>query len=173
MPSFIKSVRSCIFDKYATFSGRAGRFEFWSFIIFVNIVDIIVSVSAEYIDKAEEILRGDVIIYLIYCLFLCLIALALVVPSISVSVRRLHDVGYSGSWCWLILLPVFGPIWLLVLFILPSEPFKNKYDEDFVEPEETRDIPSMEEDTRYIPSMDEEDTRHIPSMEEDVKDMNY
>ena len=153
MASCFEIVRTCVFEKYATFSGRAGRTEFWVFLVFTHIVCVVALMGIEYIDKMQQILRGDVIFYLIACLLAFLLGVVLIVPTISVSVRRLHDIGYSGAWYLLALVPLVGTVWLLVLFSLPSEPFKNKYDPDFVEPEE--------------------DTRYVPSMEEDVKDMNY
>ncbi len=65
-----------------------------------------------------------------------IVYMGLIAPCICVQVRRLHDTGRSGWWCWPPLLPIVGSIWLLVLMLLPSQPFPNDYDEpDFDNPE--------------------------------------
>ena len=58
---------------------------------------------------------GD-IFFLLYYLF----ALAVIIPSLSVVIRRLHDIGKSGWWFLIILIPIIGPIWLIVLMCQPS-----------------------------------------------------
>jgi uncharacterized membrane protein YhaH (DUF805 family) len=83
--TFTTAVRTCL-AKYATFSGRARRSEYWWFQAFVLLVSF-VGVALVFL------LRSEVPGYL-----LLVVMLGLVVPSISVTVRRLHDTGRSGWW---------------------------------------------------------------------------
>lgn len=59
----------------------------------------------------------------IYGLYL----LAILIPSIAVGVRRLHDIGKSGWFMFIVLIPIVGGIWLLVLYCTDSEPGENEY----------------------------------------------
>ncbi len=96
--TFLQSVRSAL-TKYATFSGRACRSEFWWFGLFSVLVGMVATVldmvlgtwSAEREIGAIEFLART----------------ALLLPSIAVAIRRLHDVGWSGWWLLTIVLPVF------------------------------------------------------------------
>ena len=108
---FGQAVSTC-FSKYATFAGRARRSEYWWFFLF----NIIVSIVATVIDAA----LGTAFVAL-------LVALALIVPSIAVGVRRLHDTGRSGWWMLIGLVPLVGGIVLLVFFASDSTPETNDY----------------------------------------------
>lgn len=103
------------FKKYATFSGRARRKEFWMFILF----NIIASVICMIIDN----LIGMKILSTIY-------TLAVIVPSIAIEVRRLHDIGKSGVWWFISLIPLVGTIWIIVLFCTKGNEGENEYGED-------------------------------------------
>ena len=92
---------SAVKDNYANFSGRARRREYWGFTLFAYISIIILNILAKSIS-----IFG--IPYLIFCL-------GIFIPSLSIAVRRLHDVGKSGWFLLLLLIPFVGPIWLLVL----------------------------------------------------------
>ena len=54
-------------------------------------------------------------------------ALAVLIPGLAVSVQRLHDVGKSGWFLFIVLIPIVGPIWLLILTCMDSQPGDNKY----------------------------------------------
>ncbi len=98
--------------QYADFSGRARRREYWMFYLF-NIIFALVAMLL------------DVILGL--ALFVYLYSILVFIPSLSVCVRRLHDVGKSG-WMYLIgLVPIVGTIWLLVLFCTDSQPGRNRW----------------------------------------------
>lgn len=109
--SFADAVRS-VFSKYATFSGRARRSEFWWFALFSGIVQTVMSL----LDAAI----GNRILGL-------LVALALLLPSLAVTVRRLHDTGRSGWWIFIALIPLVGVIVLLVFELQDSQPESNAY----------------------------------------------
>ena len=62
-----------------------------------------------------------------YGLFFTLYTLAVLIPGLAVLVRRLHDVGKSGWWFFIELIPLIGGIWLLLLLVTDSNPGENKY----------------------------------------------
>ncbi|MCL9783186.1 DUF805 domain-containing protein [Vibrio sp. S4M6] len=109
------------FKKYAVFTGRARRKEYWYFILFNTIVMMllmVVSGIASFLNPDTAI--GFSVLYFIY-------ALVAFIPTIAVSVRRLHDTNRSG-WMMLIqLIPIVGAIVLLVLFVFDSQPGENQY----------------------------------------------
>jgi uncharacterized membrane protein YhaH (DUF805 family) len=113
---FAKPIRTCI-NKYATFTGRAQRSEYWYFFLFLVIVNIVASV----LDSA---IFGDIpVLYLI-------VTLALIVPSIAAGVRRLHDTDKSGWWLLLGLIPVVGAIVLIVFFCQRGTVGPNRFGPD-------------------------------------------
>lgn len=107
------------FRKYATFSGRAQRAEYWYFMMF-NMIFLIVAVILDNI-------LGTAISGVGYGLFYFAYALAVILPGLGVIVRRLHDVGKSGWMYWIFLIPLVGAIWLFVLFVTDSNPGNNQY----------------------------------------------
>lgn len=109
---YLKVVR----DNYANFSGRARRSEYWYFTLcnFLIIIALLIF----------SLLTGfGFILYILY-------ALAMLVPSLAVIVRRLHDVGKSGWFYFISLIPLVGPIWLIVLFCTEGDSGPNQYGED-------------------------------------------
>lgn len=107
-----------VLKNYAGFSGRARRKEYWMF----TLVNVIVAVVLEVIALASKSSAVQVV-YVIYLL-------AVLVPSIAVLVRRLHDTGKSGAWFWIGLVPFIGGIWLLVLTVLEGNSGANQYGPD-------------------------------------------
>lgn len=112
---FATAVRSCL-NKYATFAGRAQRSEFWWWVLF----SIIANVVAVAIDAAVIGMPAVQI----------LVALGLILPGISVVVRRLHDVGRSGWWYWIGLVPVVGVIVLIYWFVTQGTAGSNEFGPD-------------------------------------------
>ena len=88
------------FKKYAVFSGRAHRAEYWMFFL-LNFIFLLVLHMIEGISKGPGV-------------FSVLYSLGVLVPSIAVEVRRLHDTGRSGWWLLINLVPVIGSLVLLV-----------------------------------------------------------
>lgn len=107
-----------VLKKYAVFSGRARRKEFWMFTLFNIIFAVVAVVLDNVLGTASEGL-GYGLIYGLY-------SLAVLIPSLAVTVRRLHDVGKSGWWILISLVPLVG-LWLLVLLATDSQPGENKY----------------------------------------------
>jgi uncharacterized membrane protein YhaH (DUF805 family) len=108
-----------VLKNYAGFSGRARRKEYWMFTLF----NIIFAVIAIILDS----ILGTAIEGVGYGLFYILYSLAVLIPSLAVTVRRLHDVGRSGWMILIALIPIIGAIWLLILLILNSKPGENKF----------------------------------------------
>lgn len=108
-----------VLKKYAEFGGRARRTEYWMFVLF----NLIFAIAAMIIDNVI----GTAISGIGYGLFYILYCLAVLVPGLAVAVRRLHDVGKSGWMILIVLIPLVGAIWLLVLMVLDSDAGDNAY----------------------------------------------
>ena len=108
-----------VLKKYAVFSGRARRKEYWLFVLF----NMIFAILAMILDNVLGIAIQGLGYGPIYILF----GLAVLVPGWAVSVRRLHDVGKSGWFFFIVLIPIVGAIWLLVLMCRDSMPGENQY----------------------------------------------
>lgn len=106
-------------EKYAVFKGRSSRAEYWYFVLFHIIIGLVLAV----IDNAlGTYLPGSE-----YGLLSGVYSLAVLVPSLAVSVRRLHDTGKSGWVLLIVLIPLIGLLWLIVLMMMDSEPGENGY----------------------------------------------
>ena len=106
--SFTEAIRS-VLNQYAGFTGRARRSEYWYWILFY----IILSVIASMLDRAVfDTSYGS--------WFSAIVGLGLLLPSLAVAVRRLHDTSRSGWWILLALIPVVGGIILIVFYVQDS-----------------------------------------------------
>lgn len=112
--SFSEAIKS-VFSKYATFSGRARRSEFWYFTLFACIVDCIFMYGLGAISQN----LGQTLS--------ALFALATLIPRLAVCCRRLHDIGKSGWLQLLALIPIVGWIILIVWAAKDSDPGENQY----------------------------------------------
>lgn len=108
-----------VIKNYTNFSGRARRKEYWMFVLF----NIIFATAAAILDN----MLGTSFPGGIYGTFYGLYTLFIFLPSLAVSVRRLHDIGKSGWMLFIALIPIIGAIWLLVLFLTDTEPGNNLY----------------------------------------------
>lgn len=104
-----------VLKNYVGFTGRAGRAEFWQYAL----VNIIISVVLNIIDAAIK----TQILAIIF-------ELAVLLPSLAVAARRLHDTDRTGWWLLLYLIPILGWIALLVFFCLEGTPGANKHGEN-------------------------------------------
>ena len=105
--------------KYAVFSGRSQRSEYWFFVLFYLIIYIVLAV----LDALLGTFKSGTQIGLLSGVF----SLAIIVPSIAVAARRLHDTDRSGWWQLLVLIPLIGVIVLIVFLAQDSKPGENKY----------------------------------------------
>ena len=105
--------------QYADFDGRARRTEYWMFVLF----NMIFSVVAVVLDNVLGIAMEGIGYGPLYGLYV----LAMIIPSLAVAVRRLHDTGKSGWMLLIALIPIIGSIWLLVLYATDGNPGENEY----------------------------------------------
>jgi len=107
-----------VLKKYAVFSGRARRKEYWMFVL----VNVIIAFVLGLIDGIVGVaLESD------QSLLSTLYTLAILLPSLAVGVRRLHDTGRSAWWLLIALVPIIGPIVLLVFLVQDSQHGDNQY----------------------------------------------
>lgn len=100
-----------VWRDWQNFSGRATRTEYWMFTLFNVVIIALISMIGVFIDTD--------IIDIVY-------SIAVFIPALAVTVRRLHDTGRSGWWLLLFLIPVIGFIILLVFYCQDSKP-DNRY----------------------------------------------
>ncbi len=117
-----------VFRKYAVFSGRSRRKEYWSFIL-INWIIGLVYVGMLFIGAYISSRDGSVFngIQMIANVLYYGYAIASMVPGLAVSIRRLHDIGKSGWWYLIGLIPVVGTIVLIVFLCKDSDPGLNEY----------------------------------------------
>ena len=108
--------------KYAEFNGRSRRKEYWMFVLF-NMIFAIVAMSLDKLLGFADENIGYGPIYGVY-------VLAMFIPGLAVSIRRLHDIDKSGWYYLLVLIPIIGWIWLIVLFATEGTRGPNKYGPD-------------------------------------------
>ena len=104
--SFGEAIKSC-FSQYATFSGRARRSEYWYFFLFNFLVSFVLGL----------LLQPPAYVF----------ALVTLLPGLAVGVRRLHDIGKSGAYLFIGLIPLVGEILLIVWFCQDSLPGNNEF----------------------------------------------
>lgn len=114
------------YKKYADFSGRARRKEYWSFFLFYMIMMFFLGFIDGFLSGFSGSYRVAMDNYGIG-LMVGLFILGSIIPSIAVAVRRLHDTNRSGWWLLLGLIPLIGSIWLIVLFCFDSHPGENRF----------------------------------------------
>lgn len=120
--NFIGAVRSC-FRNYATFSGRANRPEFWYFYLFsvlVQILFLVVFVVLAYNDAPDSVGVPFMILWLVWLL-------VMILPTLAVTVRRLHDTGRSGANVFLGFIPIVGPILMIIFLVAESDINSNRF----------------------------------------------
>lgn len=98
--------------KYAEFSGRAHRTEYWMFFL----INLLIAIGINVVEGT----MGSMILGTLY-------ALALLIPGLAAAARRLHDTGRSGWWQLILLIPVIGFIVLVVLLAQPTQSGANDY----------------------------------------------
>ena len=108
--------------KYADFTGRAPRAEYWWFYLLVIIGYVVATIIDSLVGLGRMV--GP------YGAIAMLFGLAMLVPSIAVGIRRLHDLGKSGWWLLIALIPFIGAIVLIVFFVQAGTPGDNEYGPD-------------------------------------------
>lgn len=111
--TFQEAVQRAILQNYCNFESRASRSEYWWFALFSILLSAAISIIFGYGSLGEAI-SG-------------LATLALLLPSIGLTVRRLHDMGKSGWWIFISFIPLVGAIILIVWLCQPSIPIDNEF----------------------------------------------
>lgn len=107
-----------VLKKYADFSGRARRKEYWMFVLMNFLVSILISIVGAVIGDTDGLIA--VSLSGVYALFIF-------IPSLAVTVRRLHDTNKSGWWILITFVPLIGGLVLLIFMIMDSDPNTNAY----------------------------------------------
>ncbi len=122
-----------VLKDYFKFSGRARRKEYWMFLLFHYLFlglllflfiysnDSLSIIDEQYSDKETNF---------IFLQILVVYAIATFIPSLAVSSRRMHDLGKSGAWFFINLIPYIGGFWFLILTCMEGENKVNKYGEN-------------------------------------------
>lgn len=113
--SFKDAIVTCLKDKYFCFSGRARRSEYWFFTLFTVIIGAVLGVLGN--STAVQVVT-------------LLVDLALLMPSLGVTVRRLHDIGKHWSYIFMALIPIAGAIIMIVKCAQAGVPGSNEYGPD-------------------------------------------
>ena len=116
--SFKEAITS-VFNNYANFSGRARRSEYWYWYLFSMIVNGVINAGSRA--------AGEGSMASIFAVLSSIVAIAFLIPGLSVAWRRMHDIGKSGAWIFLSLVPVVGWILVLVWLCTDSQPGENQY----------------------------------------------
>ena len=107
-----------VLKKYADFSGRARRKEYWFFVLFNVIINFVLAFLDGMLHMTTS--TGIGVLSGLY-------TLAVLIPSIAVAARRLHDTGRSGWWMLIAFIPLIGWLVLLFFMVLDSQPGTNAY----------------------------------------------
>ncbi len=117
------------FKKYVDFNGRSARKEFWIFYLINTVVIVVLEAlmgaslvssltgGSNTVSPASSVLYGVVMLY----------SLAILLPSLAVGARRMHDIGKSGWWILINFVPLIGWIWFIILAATDSNSGQNKY----------------------------------------------
>lgn len=113
--------KSVLTDKYADFTGRARRAEYWWFALMNFIVITAIAIVSLILYSVNDTLGVlGIVVYAVY-------ALAVIVPGLAVAVRRLHDTSKSGWMLFVGFIPLVGGILLLVFYFTDGDPGPNQY----------------------------------------------
>jgi uncharacterized membrane protein YhaH (DUF805 family) len=119
------------FKKYARFTGRASRSEYWWWALFTFLGYLVLGLLAFAVGTATSRDGGRtpgalaIPLIILFAVFL----LGILIPTLALTVRRLHDAGYSGLLALLFLLPYLGGLIIMIFALLPSSPAGAKYDQ--------------------------------------------
>ncbi|MBV5324775.1 MAG: DUF805 domain-containing protein [Rhodospirillaceae bacterium] len=112
---FVTAIKTGL-SKSITVQGRAVRSEYWFFMLFTVIADVVIQIVGGMLGELG-----------LYLAIIGLIAVA--IPSVTATVRRLHDMGRSGWWYFIVMVPMVGPILLVIWLCKPSEAGANRFGE--------------------------------------------
>lgn len=115
-------------QKYADFNGRSTRSEYWYFVLAVMLIFLLLAAVVGGLAYTSGMGNDGMSIgFMILLGLLGIFYLAIIIPSISVSVRRLHDTGKSGWWYLINFVPYVGALVFIVFMCMDSQPGTNQY----------------------------------------------
>ncbi len=123
---FTEAIRTC-FRKYATFSGRAPRAEYWWFQLFLILLAVGFFLLSMLLAQFGNNEGGATLIDRIAIIVVVIVALGIILPSIAVTVRRLHDWDKSGWLYFISFIPYIGGLILLAMMLPKSTPGENRF----------------------------------------------
>jgi len=115
-------------SKYAVFSGRASLYEYWYFVLanliisFVGVITLVVVILILNIFTNNPIASA-----ILYMFIVGAYGLYIIIPSVAITVRRLHDQNKSGAWYFIVLIPYIGAIVLFIFTCLRGTQGYNQY----------------------------------------------
>ena len=112
------AIKNC-FKNYATFNGRASRSEYWYFYLFNFIIANVLNVAAVIVDEESA--------SVFFLILLLLYSFITFLPSLAALTRRLHDVGKGGQNIFLLLVPIIGPVIIIIDLCKVGESGKNRF----------------------------------------------
>ena len=140
--------------EYSVFHGRSIRREYWYFVLFNTLFVIVAMLLDNLLGTNFKYDTNGVITSTHYGWIYSMYTCAAIVPSLSVLVRRLHDIGKSGWMVLIAFIPIIGAVWLLALLCLRSNDYDNEWgpnpnpqplEEDIEEVDEIEDNEDIEE----------------------------
>ena len=146
-----------VLKKYAVFDGRAHRTEFWLFFLFSFIISLFLGVIVGLVES----------LWFITTLY----ALAVLIPGLAVSVRRLHDTNRSGWWILTGLVPILGWIALLIFYVEDSRPGANQYGPNPKGVQATQPTQTVDERLRQLELLHSRGTITLQEYEERRRDI--
>ena len=126
---FVDAVKRA-FKKYATFTGRASRSVYWWWTLFTFITYLVLGLLTYVVGIATSRDGGRTpgLLAVPLIILFAVFALGIIVPTLALTVRRLHDAGYSGLLALLFLVPYVGGLIIMIFALMPSSPAGAKYD---------------------------------------------
>ncbi len=121
--------KKVVFENYANFRGRARRSEYWYFTLCNGIISLVLYIPFLVFGGLSQTNEPGTFFWLFYGI-LMLYSFAVLIPSLAVAVRRLHDIGKSGLYYLVGIIPIVGPILLLVWFFTEGEGRTNQWGPD-------------------------------------------
>lgn len=128
MKQFNRYFLDTIKNRYAKFDGRATRSEYWYFILFYFILALIVTLVDVLVINPmlgltlEQAQQGGIL--------QIIVGLGLLIPTLALTIRRLHDIGKSGWWFLIALIPIIGALVLIYFYVQDSQVGSNLYGEN-------------------------------------------
>lgn len=124
----IGAVKS-FFANYVNFKGRSRRRDYWLAMLGLAIVEVILYVilMASIVSAAASETQEPGPMFMVSMILLLVFTLAIIVPSLAIVIRRLHDIGKSGVWFFISFIPVIGSIMIFIFMLMDSQPGTNQW----------------------------------------------